>query len=828
MAAYAPFKYNPSEMPPENVEKTFVGREHLLERLLAAIKEQRGRETIQHYLLLGPRGIGKTTMLLMIQKRLAEDPELSGSWLCVRYREEEFYVHTLRDLLALAADSLHAESNISEAGELCEAAGAREDDEESLAVLLSGLRRISKAHNKRILLLVDNFDEVFPKRIGPESGQQAFRKLLSADSFIMVIGTSVQLFEDIAGYDEAFFNFFSPVYLENLSDEEVEELLKARADLYGHGEFLQVYRENKEKFRAIAFLTGGNPRLVLMLYDILSERRFLPVVEALRETVDRLTPLLKDVLGNMPAQQSKILDGLMRLGGVASPSEVAKVARLPLNAVTTQLGRLKEARFVSATGEGRGRPSTYHVCDRMFRTWYQMRYLRPARRRIEMFVEFVRAWFSVEERRKSLGQFHADFDMRLQAGEVVAAREIAFGMEYLAASFQDESERSKHLEEAADAYLRAGEFHEAAIVLAEVNANGTQPQPEYEAAGYYALAWKLREDRDFAKAVEACREVLKRDRNNPKTRMLLGHCLSCLKDHESALNELTSAIEIEDAPKELVSRALVIRGLVKLGRDDFEGAVADYTTATQIEDTSNEVVAKALLYRGIAKNELGDPKGAIEDWTAAIELEHAPKEEIAHALFIRGGTKSELDDVEGAIADYTAAIGLEDGDKTWGPRALANRGQIHQIFGRTSEAIGDFARCAQITPEANVLHRSFSSMLPLLVQTGRTSEIADWVNRLGELEPEGTQVERQLEGRIDIVTAVARECSLEVASDVLDMLLKSGSPGLRQRVEFLKPALDFARSGEESVLAKLPQEEREFARRIAAKVVPGPEKEGRV
>ena len=54
MAAYAPYKYNPSEMPPEEMEATFVGRQALLERLLTAVREQTDAESIQHYLLLGP------------------------------------------------------------------------------------------------------------------------------------------------------------------------------------------------------------------------------------------------------------------------------------------------------------------------------------------------------------------------------------------------------------------------------------------------------------------------------------------------------------------------------------------------------------------------------------------------------------------------------------------------------------------------------------------------------------------------------------------------------------------------------------------------------
>jgi hypothetical protein len=349
--AYGQMSYDPWETPAEERKARFVGREALLERLLSGIAEQEGHNTVQHYLLLGPRGIGKTTLLLTLRDRIRESPALSARWFCVQLREEEYFIRTLRDLLELVLRALAEEENLPDAAEVAEQVHQEKREERSLAVAVEGLRSLAARRGRRILLLIDNFDRLFPataagrrKTRPAENEFRAFRKLLSTESFLMVVGASVRLFEEIAAYDQAFFNFFSPVEIPNLSEDEICELLRKCAEAEKNTAFLRQFEAMRDKVRAITYLTGGNPRLVVMLYDVLRQHEMAPVVQALRETVGGLTPLLKHVLDDMPRQQSKTLDALVRLRGAAPPNEIASMARLPLNVVTAQLGRLKEAR----------------------------------------------------------------------------------------------------------------------------------------------------------------------------------------------------------------------------------------------------------------------------------------------------------------------------------------------------------------------------------------------------------------------------------------------------------------------------------------------------
>lgn len=630
--AYSRLAYDPWNIPTEERKATFVGREILLGELLSAAREQSGCGTIQNYILLGPRGIGKTTVLLTLRDRVREDPELSKRWFSVQLREEVYSVRKLRDLLDLTLQALSEDEGVPEAEDVAKRARAERDDEKSLAIETDGLRSICASHGKRLLLFLDNFDQVFPhtptgrgKKRPPQSEYRAFRKLLSTEGFLMVVGASMRLFEDIAAYDEAFFNFFCPVEIPSLSDDEIMEFLHKRAEADADQDFLRRYDKVRDHVRAITYMTGGNPRLVLMLYDVLGQREMLPVVQTLRETVGGLTPMLKHILDDMPRQQSKTLDALVRLGGVASPSSISERARLPLNVVTVQLGRLKDARFVTVEGEGKGRPAVYRVADPMFHTWYQMRYLRPAGRRIELFVEFLRAWFSVEDRRRFLEERWADLQKAPAGGRYSRAADACLGIEYYAASLDDEEERLGHFSRLADRLYESGRGLEAAQLLAESMASPGASPAIYESVGYHTLGDRLLVKGDLQKAIESHNEALRRNPKNAKARVHLGASLGLLGNHVAAVKELDVVIGMPKIPDDLMAIALNNRGVAKGRLGKHQGALRDFEDALRLNALTERDRCSSLLNRAAALTHLQRIPEAIGILTECAESRVTPE-----------------------------------------------------------------------------------------------------------------------------------------------------------------------------------------------------------
>jgi DNA-binding transcriptional ArsR family regulator len=482
-------------MSVEELRATFAAREPTLDYLVKALRAQTRARTPSSFLITGPRGAGKTTMVRMLCLRIDEDAELRAAWLPVRFTEELPRVVSLRDLFALTLERL-AEQGVADAQAAGEAVQAEPNDEQSQELAVGALRRISQEQGRRLILFIENLDSLFAAAIDEHSAA-TLRRLLMVDPFMMIVGTAVRQFDALQRYDQSLFNYFGPVPLGRLDDQQVKDMLFRRAAFDAAEGFAEQYQRHKPKIQALTRMTGGNPRLVMMLYEVLSHGDFGSAVTMLRKLVDDLTPLLKDLLEHqLSAQQRKLLDAIMRAGGTAKPSDISRATRVALNSVTRQLQRLKEMQLVEVLGGGKGQDAYYTVPDQMFCTWYQMRYVQPQRRRIELFVDILRIWFEADERLTKIRE------LATKAAEVTgkAALDTGMAIEYFGASLAGTQHESEARELVVSSLLRLGQIDQAALSLAE------SIEPEHcdlvrnTQVGYAALVTWCIERHDFGLA----------------------------------------------------------------------------------------------------------------------------------------------------------------------------------------------------------------------------------------------------------------------------------------------------------------------------------------
>ena len=418
--------YNPEQMPAAEIKQTFVGREVMLKELLALVRRQPQGAGVQHVLLIVARGMGKTTILLLLRFGVLES-DLHNEWQPVRFPEESYAITDLADFWLATISHLAYETGDTELA----ARGDALRNEYRPSVDLGGaalatLKDWSRQHGKRLLLLVDNFDMVL-SQINNTRENARLRDALMNDGTFMLVGGATSFFHEARAYDQPLYNFFGTWNLDALDSGQINQLLLKRAAADKRTDFEQQLQKNEARIKVLHYFTGGNPRLVLMLYRIIASSDLVDVRRGLEKLLDEVTPYYKAKIESLPPQQRKILDHIARVsartGSGLTPTEIAAETRLPVNQVTSQLKRLSGLGYVRAANV-RARSSWYSLAEPLYAIWHQMRFGRESRERMAWLVEFLKAWYSSLEMLDETEKLAARFAELLKVGEKALALEM--------------------------------------------------------------------------------------------------------------------------------------------------------------------------------------------------------------------------------------------------------------------------------------------------------------------------------------------------------------------------------------------------------------------
>ncbi len=124
--------YNPTIERPEDLKNTLVARGSIVNDLLKKIGSSSKDRGLKHYLIVGPRGIGKTHLLLILHytvKGYYKEKSLVKSWISIKTHEEEYRITTLSDLLLRVLEELKEETDSDEIDSILKKLRERSDEE---------------------------------------------------------------------------------------------------------------------------------------------------------------------------------------------------------------------------------------------------------------------------------------------------------------------------------------------------------------------------------------------------------------------------------------------------------------------------------------------------------------------------------------------------------------------------------------------------------------------------------------------------------------------------------------------------------------------------
>ena len=391
--------YNPSLLPPEVLLAEFTARRPLLKRLLEIVQANNPGEPPQHVLLIGSRGMGKTTLLCAVSGSIVTAregqpyAELQKQWQPVVFDEEsrrigdltDFWLECIRQWEGATSSQITESRRIDALLSL----PASEIEDKARQEFL----KLVDASGKRALLLIDNLNDVFVA-IHDHESLMRLRSFLMADSRVMIIGAATRWFSAVTNVDKPFFEFFREFELSALSFEETKDCLRGIAEARGDQAVLNVLDQRPGSIRSLHILTGGNPRLVRTFYRLLNEGMNGELRQQLERLIDDYTPYLKAIIDALPGQQQRVLDAIALQWNPCDVATVAHITRIPSNQVSAQIRALTKLDLVSEVEAiGTQKKKAYMLTDRFSNIHYLMRHGRTGQRRMHWFVTTLRVLF---------------------------------------------------------------------------------------------------------------------------------------------------------------------------------------------------------------------------------------------------------------------------------------------------------------------------------------------------------------------------------------------------------------------------------------------------
>jgi len=389
---YPIFKYTPDEMSRDEFLSRFVVRQEVFEEIFEDIKETDYQYPSQHYIIVGQRGQGKTTLLRKIKIAVEEDEELSSFLLPIKFSEEQYQIRSLCRLWEEVADLLEIEYP-----ELFE--GIVDDLEEQIDqpnyenFCFSYLEKIVNAKGKKLLLLIDNIDELFGKL--KEKERKQLREILLSSSLLKIVGGSTKMLEQHYDYGQPFYQFFEIIHLKGLNSDETKTLLRTLGGSKYQKRIEEIITKSPERIETLRKLTGGVPRTIVMLFEIFIQEDG-DAFNDLRRILDEVTPLYKHRMDALPSTLQEIVHTLAMNWDAMPTKDIAKAIRMESKKVSAHLKELEKYQVVES--ECIGKNKLYRIQERFFNIWYLMRFgRRRDRNRVEWLIKFFLAWYSQDE-----------------------------------------------------------------------------------------------------------------------------------------------------------------------------------------------------------------------------------------------------------------------------------------------------------------------------------------------------------------------------------------------------------------------------------------------
>lgn len=361
--------FNPRQMDDATVRALSTGREDLLrDFFLAARQRLREPSAGKHWLVLGPRGAGKSFFLRLVQCRFAEAMNLEGKTASIVLLPEEqpnvFSPHEwLQEVQRLLPGQTRSKGQ-SPVWQVKDEAHAWQTALQSLLDTFKG---------DLLVIAVENFDQLLAQAFDNDVRSSRLRNLMENEPRIMLLASAVEgEFDEV--YEKRLFRQFEHHPMPRWDERDHRDYLTRRGKLQNK----EPTNRQLAKIDAYSRFTGGSARTAAVLAaSILDEQDPLSASHDLMATLDRMSDYYRALIEKMPTNTRKIFDNLVRGGEPASQVELANRIQARQSDISKAFRWLTDYGYVINEKQPGSKEHSYRVSDRLFVQFYRMRYIDP-------------------------------------------------------------------------------------------------------------------------------------------------------------------------------------------------------------------------------------------------------------------------------------------------------------------------------------------------------------------------------------------------------------------------------------------------------------------
>ena len=670
-------KFNPGTFQSDaEIVRQFVVRRRELGLVLEVLRGNIDSPSCQHVLVIGPRGRGKTMLLARAGVELRSSSAFSGHLFPVRFTEESQEIFTLADfwleaLFHLANASANGNPKFSQElrathSELAARWRDTNIEECARAAVLEAADRL----DQQLVLMVENLQALCGD---DEDFGWKLRQTLQSDPQIMLLATATTRFKGLDDASQPFFEQFRIVDLEPLDIDSCRRLWTMAS---GDG---QTNREMKP----LQILTGGNPRLLIIVATFSRHRSLRQLLEDLVALIDDHTDYFRNHLEGLAKTERRVYLAVIDLWQPSSAREIAARARMNIRTVSALIGRLVKRGAVLV--EGTGRKRKYVAAERLYSIYYKLRRERDEAELVRNLIRFMAVFYRGAELAEMAGA------LRIEAAKSSAIREGLeraltadsipdLQMEVARALFNKGVTHGRRGEPDAGlaayddllARFGASELPGLQVPVARALFNkaltlGRRGEPDAELAAYDDLLARFGASELPDLQGQAARALL----NKGVTLGQRGEPDAELAAYDDLLARF-GASELPDLQGQ-AARALLNKGVTLGRRGELDAGLAAYDDllarfgASELPDLQGRA-ARALFNKALTLGQRGEPDAelaAYDDLLARFGASELPDLQVqaARALFNKGvtlGQRGELDAGLAAYDDLLARFGASE------------------------------------------------------------------------------------------------------------------------------------------------------------------------